>query len=468
MSMTSAVPASAAGSEPRIIPPPPCRSPIPPLTEFVEWARGENEHQRRLAGVHAADHLNADLRGRTYFEVNLYRYYATLRIAWPYLHAQPNPKILDVGSWPGVWLRIVRHYLAARNPKIFATGLIFPDNFMDLMAGACDGTIKCELDPWSPLADRGAPNELTEHEFTFISAMEVVEHLYHPAWMFQLLSDAMAPGGILVLTTNNVARIRNLLDLMQGGGLFGNLEQLVPIAGGSTGAWRPHMREYAWRELNHLALLAGFEYVEHGFFEDNYGVRLIENVNSASDDLVVPPDADARFVERIASGALEREQLKPSLYLVLRRRADRSGMSRYPARPDADSLEERVRAAEGAVRELLAHNHRHMATFAEFTEQNRRRDEAIAELDLRVERLGTIAEAAAADRESAAASHASLAELLAHNHHHVQALAEMTEQNHARDGAMATLKLEMEAIRHRSVWRRLQTLLRGANEVPNR
>ncbi len=357
---------------------------FPSWDEFLVWARAENEHQRRLVGAHYAD---PDLRGRTYFEVNLYRYYATLKLAWPYLQT-PQPKILDVGSWPGVWLRVLKQFIGQRNPQIWATGLIFPQNFMEVMNGACDGTMKCELDPWSPLAEKDAPNELTQRGFTFVSAMEVVEHLYHPGWMFQVLADAMAPGGILLMTTNNIARLQNMLDLLRGGGLSGNLEQLVPIGGGSTGAWRPHMREYAWMELNHLALQAGFEYVAHAFFEDNYGKRLLTGQDAIELELQIPADVPAGLVAALDPLLHERAQLLPAMCLVLRRSGIPGQRFATPTetRPPPD-LERRVAAMEEVIRELLNQNHHHITTFAEMTRQNQARDQAIAVLSSQLEDL---------------------------------------------------------------------------------
>src|SRR4051794_30526502 len=77
--------------------------------EFVRWAREENEYQKKAAGVHQQDHPNALLRGRSYFEVNLYRYFHALQVCWPFLN-RPNQKVMDVGCWPGAWLRVIAHF----------------------------------------------------------------------------------------------------------------------------------------------------------------------------------------------------------------------------------------------------------------------------------------------------------------------------------------------------------------------
>src|ERR1700760_4146565 len=134
---------------------------------FRQWAREENGYQKKIAGVHGEDHANPELRGRTYFEVNLYRYFHAMQVCYPYLN-RPNQKVMDVGSWPGAWLRAIKHFAAGQNPEIWASGLIIPENFIQMMGGACQGIQKIELDVWSPMYDREAPNVFTERGFTFV------------------------------------------------------------------------------------------------------------------------------------------------------------------------------------------------------------------------------------------------------------------------------------------------------------
>jgi len=285
---------------------------------FLAWARAENEYQQQIAGVHQPDHPQDSLRGRTYFEVNLYRYFHALQVCWPYLN-RPGQKIMDVGSWPGAWLRVIAHFAAQHQPKAWASGLMFPDRFLEKMDGACAGMLRCELDPYSPMRDMSAPTTLAENDFTFVSAMEVVEHLYHPRGMFQVIHEAMAPGGVLFVTTNNVSRLSNLFAILNGGGLVGNLEELIPSDGGILGNWRPHAREYAWQEANALAQSAGFEPITHGFYQENYALRLLEGIDQPSEELVLPRGAEKRLARELIPLLAEPDQLKSGMYLLFRK-----------------------------------------------------------------------------------------------------------------------------------------------------
>jgi SAM-dependent methyltransferase len=300
--------------------------------QFVTWARQENQYQKQIAGVHGADHPHALLRGRTYFEVNLYRYFHALNVCWPYLD-RPGQKIMDVGSWPGAWMRLIAHFAAPHQPRAWASGLMFPDQFLEKMGGACAGMLRCELDPYSPMRDTSAPTTLAEKDFTFVSAMEVVEHLYHPKGMFQVIADAMAPGGILFLTTNNVGRLANLFTLLTGGGLVGNLQELIPRDGGILGNWRPHAREYAWRELEAIAQSTGFVPISHGFYQENYGLRLIEGIDQPSEQLTFPASAEKRLARELRPLLKEPNQLKSGMYLLFEKQ------SRAVPRVAADTIE---------------------------------------------------------------------------------------------------------------------------------
>jgi len=302
--------------------PRPCEQSVesPPVDwlQFRNWAHAENDYQKSIAGVHGQDHGNPDLRGRTYFEVNVYRYFHALQVCWPYLN-RPNQKVMDVGSWPGAWMRVIANFCSRHQPRIWACGLIFPERFLEKMGGACQGMLHCELDPQSPMRDKAAPTSLSEGGFTFVSAMEVVEHLYDPRGMFELIGLAMEPGGVLFVTTNNIARLSNLFTLATGGGLAGNLDELNPRDGGILGNWRPHAREYAWQDLNQFASAAGFHHLTHGFYQENYARRLVEGAELPREALTIANPRERRFAEAIRPLLAEPEQLKSGMYVLFER-----------------------------------------------------------------------------------------------------------------------------------------------------
>src|SRR5436190_24331054 len=84
-----------------------------PWESFLSWARSEDQFQ--LQRERNEEHPNPLLRGRSYFEVNLYRFYRSLSLVLPYLTEPRAHKILDIGSFPGVWLRALNHF--ANSPQ---------------------------------------------------------------------------------------------------------------------------------------------------------------------------------------------------------------------------------------------------------------------------------------------------------------------------------------------------------------
>ena len=78
----------------------------------------------------------------------------------------------------------------------------------------------------------------------------------------------------MVLTTDNITRFGSLLAFRRGNSCN------VPLIAGNlfyTGDWRPHFREYSRDELYQLLQWAGFEVLEHQFYEADFGQYFVEN-----------------------------------------------------------------------------------------------------------------------------------------------------------------------------------------------
>jgi SAM-dependent methyltransferase len=92
-----------------------------------------------------------------------------------------------------------------------------------------------------------------------VFALEIVEHLVDPAHLFDEARRLLKPGGALVITTPNIARIGSVMKLLAG---RTNLEDVHPPTSERGGAdWAPHLREYAPGELRAIAARAGFSAV---------------------------------------------------------------------------------------------------------------------------------------------------------------------------------------------------------------
>jgi SAM-dependent methyltransferase len=135
---------------------------------------------------------------------------------------------------------------------------------------------------------------------------EVIEHMQHdPLHALAEIRRVLRPGGTLVLTTPNVARLENVLRLVAGRNVYD------PYSG--YGPYGRHNREYNRHELVTLVRHAGFEVEDH-FTAD------VHPIDSALDPERVRPLVESRA-----------EDLGQYLFLRARRGEGPMGPLRKPA-----------------------------------------------------------------------------------------------------------------------------------------
>jgi SAM-dependent methyltransferase len=101
-----------------------------------------------------------------------------------------------------------------------------------------------------------------DNSFDVVLFCEMIEHLLmNPLAPLGEIHRVLKPGGALVLTTPNVARLDNVLTLVSGGNIYD------PYSG--FGPYGRHNREYNRHELHRLLEFAGFE-VESSFTADSH------------------------------------------------------------------------------------------------------------------------------------------------------------------------------------------------------
>ena len=91
-----------------------------------------------------------------------------------------------------------------------------------------------------------------DDEFDLVIFAEIIEHLLNdPCCVLREIKRVLKPGGTLILTTPNVARLENVARLISGANIYD------PYSG--YGPYGRHNREYNRHELEQLLKFEGFE-----------------------------------------------------------------------------------------------------------------------------------------------------------------------------------------------------------------
>ncbi len=195
------------------------------------------------------------------------RLWLSLRTTSRYFPAHPFT-VVDLGTYPGSLLRFLHRLLSPDRCRLIGVGLMISDEFTQAIKEDCPAEIhRVNLDPKNEqMARKGDPTRIPidDGKADLVFALEIIEHMVSPSHLLAEAFRILAPGGHLLITTPNVARIGNVLKLMVG---RSNFDRLVPIDyEHPEDEWRPHFREYTLSEIEMFLQGVGFEVVESRHF----------------------------------------------------------------------------------------------------------------------------------------------------------------------------------------------------------
>lgn len=199
-------------------------------------------------------------RPMNYLVRNRYRFFKVFSYVI-YNFNLKNASFLDLGPYPGTFLRLLSCLFPSNELRLYGAGLRASDEFINFMEKECKTTIyEINLDPANPdLISRnfGSSLPLDAETVDYIHAGEIIEHLINPEWMLKESYRVLKPGGCIIITTPNVTRTGNIFKLLTGRSIY---ERLTPIgAQDPMDEWRGHFREYSLKELTEIFGRQGFK-----------------------------------------------------------------------------------------------------------------------------------------------------------------------------------------------------------------
>jgi len=116
-------------------------------------------------------------------------------------------------------------------------------------------------------SDLNGTLDLADESVDIVTANQVIEHLHETDGFVRELRRVLRPGGVLVLSTNNLASWHNVAALVVGAQPFPadvstnpDIGKLVRVNGGDTGGWSSftHLRIFSYRALKEMMQAHGF------------------------------------------------------------------------------------------------------------------------------------------------------------------------------------------------------------------
>jgi len=207
----------------------------------------------RLEGCSPADATPAEMAG--YIGEAALRFGATIELLQQYVASGAQGQLLEIGSNP-YFLTLL---LKERFPKLTCMGVnyfaeAFPPQSMQQQSMIDPLGCLREVTFFHADVERHSLEALGTFDICLFC--EVLEHLpFDPAWALFNIVRTLRPGGLLLLTTPNPARLENLEKMIRHRATFSD-----PVSG--YGIHGRHNREYAASELIELCAATGLTILE--------------------------------------------------------------------------------------------------------------------------------------------------------------------------------------------------------------
>ncbi len=201
----------------------------------------------------ACEARQTTLEKQLYYRASRYKFFELVRHLEPMVesNSERSFRVLELGTSEFSFL------LKKIRPSLDVTTLDYGPDYAE--RAEREGVSFCQWDLTK------TPLQTGLEPFDLIVFSEVLEHLReNPNGLFPELSSLLRPGGRLLITTPNLARLANRIKLAVG-------RTPLEIVGNPSQGWAGHFREYTLQELRDFAVRAGME-VEYAGYPDYWDI----------------------------------------------------------------------------------------------------------------------------------------------------------------------------------------------------
>ena len=187
-----------------------------------------------------------------------------------------NPKILDVGSYPGNMIMLSKKIFESIS-EYCAIGLDLNERFIERMKEHGVMCVNTEIDPQFP--DAKKVTDWNIENFDICLLLDTIEHLTDPVFCLDKINKSLKNGGHLIITTDNITNFLYIADMLRKG----QSPNVHPILSSMVyrGNHRPHHREFSKEELKFILERCGFELVKHEYFDRKQGDYFIDKKSNS-------------------------------------------------------------------------------------------------------------------------------------------------------------------------------------------
>lgn len=211
--------------------------------------------------IDRSNHLYAINKYQNWATRQSKRFYHTYKTCFPYI--KPGSTLLDIGAFPGSYLKIMR-LIYGSDISLIAAGMPVEPDFPLDMQKLDIPFIPCDLDEAIP-TNYPPIMAVADGSIDAVICTEMIEHMYTVKTLAKEIYRVLKPGGIVYISTNNVAYLPGIIHLLRG-------ETNLDIDLNQTSAfcateWRGHVRFYSLNQLETVIQLYNLCLVEKGYYQ---------------------------------------------------------------------------------------------------------------------------------------------------------------------------------------------------------